>query len=209
MVLIGLVAVSYVNIKYAAALVADAHAHMTGAEGGFSYGLKATRGHSVTLFKWALLNLTVGLVLSLISEAGDWAGQIASAIGNAAWRVTAWLVLPCIVIGDEGPIDALKTSAKLLRETWGERIIASMGFGFLVTLAVLPGIGLLILGMVLENPIFVVGIAWVVLALPIAGAVVSALTGVFKTALYLYATTGEPPEGFESEDIRGAFRARA
>ena len=39
-------------------------------------------------------------------------------------------------------------------------------------------------------------------------AVMSTLGGIFKTALYLYATTGQSPEGFERADLGATFTRR-
>ena len=35
--------------------------------------------------------------------------------------------------------------------------------------------------------------------------VLTALSAVFQTALYLYATTGSVPAGFEGSNLRGSF----
>ncbi len=40
------------------------------------------------------------------------------------------------------------------------------------------------------------------------GAVTSAMSGIFQTALYQFASTGEVPSGFTREQMVGAFRAK-
>ena len=39
----------------------------------------------------------------------------------------------------------------------------------------------------------------------IAFAVLSAMSGIFQAALYLYATTGSAPQGFENANLGGSF----
>ena len=39
----------------------------------------------------------------------------------------------------------------------------------------------------------------------VAFAVISAMSGIFQAALYLYATTGTAPEGFEHADLGSSF----
>ena len=51
---------------------------------------------------------------------------------------------------------------------------------------------------------FIIAAVWIALVL----AVISALGGIFKAALYLYATRGQAPEGFEGADLAGTFTRR-
>jgi len=50
----------------------------------------------------------------------------------------------------------------------------------------------------------VAAVAWVALVM----VVLTALNAVFQTALYLYATTGSVPSGFESSPLPRAFEQR-
>jgi Family of unknown function (DUF6159) len=207
-VLIGIALLAYLTMKFAAGLIADAYARLRGEDGGFKYGMKVTRQRRKNIIGWTALNFTVGLVISSISQMGNGVGAIVSALGDLAWRVASWLALPVVVVEDLGPFASLKRSAQILRQTWGEQLVAAIGFGFIPMVAALPGLLLLILGLVLQSPIFVVGILWLVIAIPIAAVFVFTLTSVFRTALYIYATTGEAPEGFRAADVQGAFTTR-
>ena len=51
---------------------------------------------------------------------------------------------------------------------------------------------------------FIFAAAWFALVL----AVISARGGIFKAALYMYATEGRAPEGFEQADLGGTFSRR-
>lgn len=77
-----------------------------------------------------------------------------------------------------------------------------LGFGFVGFLAALPGVAVAVL-VFLVVP--VVGIALGVVWVAAVALVMSALNGIFRTALYQYATTGQVPDGFSDEAITHAF----
>ena len=56
---------------------------------------------------------------------------------GVAWTLATFLVVPVLVTRDVGPIDAVKESAGLLRETWGENLIGNVGLGLVFAVAYL------------------------------------------------------------------------
>jgi hypothetical protein len=128
---------------------------------------------------------------------------------DLAWNVASFLTIPAIVIDDKGPIDGFKSSAGLLRQTWGENLASQVGFGLVGFVAVIPAIVLIAIATALNVTAFLV-VAFIIAAVWIALvlAVISALGGIFKAALYLYATRGQAPEGFEGADLAGTFTRR-
>ena len=123
-----------------------------------------------------------------------------------AWQVVTFLTVPAIVIDNLGPIEGLKRSASLLRRTWGENIAARVGFGLLGFILILPAavvVGLFIASgwTVLMVIGVIAGAAWVAVVV----VVLTALNAIFQTALYLYATTGTSPSGFEQAPLAQTF----
>src|SRR2546427_2506436 len=53
-----------------------------------------------------------------------------------AWTLACYFVVPVLAFEDLTPIDALKRSSKLFRDTWGEKVIGGFipHMGFLVPL---------------------------------------------------------------------------
>ena len=58
-----------------------------------------------------------------------------------------------------GPIDAVKRSAALIRQTWGTSLRTSLRFGFIQLLLLLPAIAAVVLGIVAVASGSTVGIA--------------------------------------------------
>jgi hypothetical protein len=207
--LLGVLLLTWVTYLFSGGLIAAAHLRLTGGAGGYADGMAMARAQSGPLFKWGLMNLTVGLILGAVQEAGDWVGDLASALAGMAWQVVTWLALPVIVIEGKGPIEAVKTSATMLKSTWGERLIASAGFGLLVLAATLPFLLVTILGLFLFNGIlFLGGFLLMILAFIAAQIFTSAMSGVFRAALYHYAKTGEDSTYFTQEELDSAFRPK-
>ncbi len=103
---------------------------------------------------------------------------------------------------------ALKRSKDLFKKTWGENVIGQFGLGAIGFLFTLPGILLIGIGVALGTAGLIVlgtvGVIWLVAA----AVIVSALSGIYRTALYHYAAHGQVPGEFSGIDFGAAFRRR-
>jgi len=105
--------------------------------------------------------------------------------------------VPILVVEKVGPFEAIKRSTGLLKKTWGEQLVVGLYFFWMMLVLAIPGI--------------VVGaLAWPVgiLYFLALAAAMTAARGIFVVALYRYAVTGEPPDGYSREALDGAFRRR-
>jgi len=126
-----------------------------------------------------------------------------------AWDVATFLVVPAVIIDEMGAIDGLKRSSSLLKQTWGENLAARVGFGLLGFALIIPAVLLVVLGAATGVGAFLVvtviaAVAWVALVV----VVLTALNAVFQTALYMYATSGSMPSGFEASPLGQSFERR-
>jgi hypothetical protein len=119
-----------------------------------------------------------------------------------------YFVLPVLVVERTGPVDAVKRSMAMMRETWGEMLVASVGIGLIVFVAILPAIGLIVLGLMGGALLGGVLVAVGVLLLLVVSLVSSALQSILQAALYLFAAEGTSPPQFDRSLLEGAFRTR-
>jgi len=201
-------ALGVVSVFFTGALVAGAHERLTGGDPTVGSALGRATARLPGLLPWALLTATVGLVLQALRERAGGLGRFVVGMIGMAWDVATYLVIPAIVIDGHGPVSGLKTSAAHLKRTWGENIAARVGFGLLGFLAILPVALLLFVTGALGSAAFVVGIVFAVVWVATVMVVLSALGAVFQTALYLYATTGTIPTGFEQSSLSESFRTK-
>lgn len=206
---IGGAGAAIVNVFFVGALVAGAHERLSGGDPTVRSAIGRAFERIPGLVPWALLSFTVVNILRALRERLGSLGNLFFGAVEVGFDVAAFLTIPAIVIDDKGAIDGFKTSASLLRQTWGENLAARVGFGLLGMFAIVPVIVLaVVLGAIGSTIVAVLGIAIAVAYIAIAFAAISAMSGIFQAALYLYATTGSAPEGFESADLGASFARR-
>ena len=195
---------------FQAALVCGANDRLDGRDATVGGAISTAGRQFPAIAGWALLQTTVSMILQAIEERAGFVGQIVAGLFGAAWRIVTFLAIPVVALEGRGPFAALKRSGVLLRHTWGENLGGQLGFGVLGFLASLPGL-LCILGAVLADswavsvPLGIVGALWLIGV----SVVISAMTGIYKTALYRYAVDGRAPAGFATSDLADALAPRS
>ena len=211
MALLGVVAIlglSVISVFFNGALVAGAHERLVGGDPTVGSAIRKAFSRIPGLVPWAIMTATVGMILRALRDRAGWLGRVVISMIGMAWEVATFLVVPAIVIDDKGAWEGLKTSGSLLKSTWGENLAARVGFGILGFVAVLPAVLLMAVLGSLGGVGLLVGIAIGVVWIAVVVVVMTALNAVFQAALYLYATSGMTPSGFEGSSIGESFSRR-
>ncbi|MBI4895358.1 MAG: hypothetical protein HY831_02585 [Candidatus Aenigmarchaeota archaeon] len=195
-----------VGTFFTAGLMASANIRLNGKDPKFSDGLKVAAKNFPRLLGWAILNATVGIILRTIAEGDNIIAKIVSYILAFAWSMLTLFTIPVILFEKKGVFGSIKRSGEIFKHTWGESVVGQFSIGALFVLGFLAGLFLIFLAYLsgifsLFAIVFVlVFILWVILYL-----ITSALDGIYKTALYNYATKKKLPKGFSKEFIQNAF----
>jgi hypothetical protein len=202
---------------FTAALVGAAHIRLSGGDPTVASGLAAANRCLGAIFLYSLIAATVGLVLQMLeSRARENAiGRFVVGLVGVAWTLATYLVVPVLVIERQGAIGSIQRSGTLLRQTWGEQLIANLGFGLIGFLFSLIGFGAIAVGVVVgaqfgeREAVFglLIALGVAILYWVLLGIVLSALRGIFTAALYGHATH-QTVRGFPVELLSGAFGAR-
>lgn len=196
-------------IYFNVALVSIASRILNGGTATLSDGLQAAWERKWSIFQWALLSATVGLLLRALEERLGFFGRLAVSLFGAAWSLASFFVVPILAAEDAGPVEALYNSASLIGETWGERVSASFSFGLIFILVGLPGLAFpVVLGRALGGSGTVAGLVLMVLYWVFLSIVSATVQGIFNAALYRYAKTGETSAGFSSSDFKLAWQPK-
>jgi hypothetical protein len=206
---------AYVVVYFSVALAAAAQQSIDGRDTGLRDGLRVARTRRGPVAKWALLQVALGLLLSIIggllSDAGA-AGfaRFLTAVVGFAWSLASFFVIPVLALEGVGPRDALHRSADLVRARWGEAVVGRAGIGFAIfAVALVPLVGLAYAAVELE-PVnaTLAGVAYALFTLiaVVAFVIGSTLSVIFRVELYRYATAGELTGGFTEGDVQAAFR---
>jgi len=197
----------FIVIFFNSALVSCAHATLSGGRMTFMGGIQAAAKLLPAILGWALVAATVGMILQLISERVGIVGKIVVAILGGAWNLVTFFVVPIIVIEHGSPVAAIKKSGSMLKRTWGENLIGTGGIGLVFFLLALIPIVPIVLACFTGSVAVILGAIGLAIFYWLVIATISAsLTGIYRTALYVYAETGTIPSVYEAGSLQAAFR---
>src|SRR5579884_2000780 len=219
------VAFAFYFVQYAvifflnSALVGAALERLEGRPATVGTGLSIAFRHIGPILGYALISATVGMLLRWLRGQGrnsvfGLITALAAMVLGAAWNIATYLAVPVLVVEGVGPIEAIKRSTSYLKRTWGEQLIGNVGmglaFGLLFFLTILIGAGLAVAAAMAGLIVGVVAVIAVFGCVLLALLLVSAtLSGIYRAAVYRYATTGQVAQGFNPALVQGAFRQRA
>jgi Family of unknown function (DUF6159) len=204
---------TFIAIFFNVALAACAARSLRGEDTKVGEGVAAAMHRIGPILGWTFVAGTVGLILRALEERAPALGRIAVWIAGAAWAIATFFVIPVIALEGGGPWRSLKRSVAVVKEKWGE--------GATGTVAVSAITGLVIFAIILVgggagSALFAAGqqsLAIVVGAIAVACVIVvaivsSALSEIFRVAVYEYAVTGVTPGGFDGGLLQTAFDGR-
>ena len=202
-----------VIIFFNSALVAAALIRLRGGEPTLADGFNAAKARLPAILGYAAIAATVGMILRSLQERAGFIGRWVIGLIGMAWSLATFLVVPILVNSDVGPVDAIKHSAELLKRTWGENLLGTVGigvvFGLLSVVVVLVGVLLVIPAIGSQSAVAIGAVcALIVLAVILIALVQSALQGIYAAAIYRYAEEGATSPGFDQALIANAFQPK-
>lgn len=213
--ILTMVLVTYVlyviTIFFNAGLITCAFIRLCGDDPVLADGFNIAWKRLPQILAWSVIATTVGLLLRLLKGKNGNSGGIISGLLGFGWRVATFFTIPVIVAEEKGPIDAAKRSASLIKKNWGEAI--SLEVGFTALAAILMAIPMALFGFATQIFIFAPILAGSMVALSIIIALVvsitiSTLDAIAKAALYMFASSGQMPEGFSQDVLENTFKQK-
>jgi hypothetical protein len=211
-------ACTFIIVFFNSALVFCAMQCFAGKEPSVREGLATAAGRLPQILAWSFVAATVGVVLNalqnFLKDKLGFLGALLGGIGEIAWSVVTYFVVPVLVVDGVGPIQAVKRSSAILRRTWGEAAGGEGGLGIISFLLMLPVV--LVIGLVGSagrelhaDAATAVVLASIVVPYVLALTVVfTALGTIFRTGAYIYATTGKAPSSMDPALLQGAFHKK-
>ncbi len=197
-----------VGIYFNAALAICVMGRLEGKAPTIGDGLTQALSCLPFIIGWATVSSTVGLLLRLVERRAGLIERMVVRLVGMAWSVTTFLVVPIMVVERKGPIAAVQESVQLFKRTWGEDLLAGLGFGALYFVLSLPGMFAFVIGAGLLPSHLLLGLGVMALALlyfPLLGLVLSTLSAIFNVVLYRYARFGTVTPGFDRELLSNSF----
>lgn len=204
----------FVTNFFAGAISHAAFRRFDGEDPTMRESLAAAKSKSGSLVKYTGLQVTVGLVLSIIADRVPFAGKIAVWLAGATWSVASMFSIPVIMSTNEtNPVRVVKKSAKTFVDIWAESVFIGLTLGVISIVATI-GTMVVVLGL------FALSIGFQSVSLAILAAIIffasavgiallsNTLQQIVMTAAYYYASTGKVPTGFDEELVRSMFRPK-
>jgi len=204
---------AFIQVFFGAAVVAGATQRLAGGDPTLGSCLSAASRKAGRLFVWSIFVAVVNILLQMLRERGGQLGRAAAGVGNLAWSLATYFMIPVLMFEDAPVMKSVGRSGSLFKKTWGETVIGTGGVGLVFGLLMVV---LLVVGIFLAQPLYLAGglvaalplLAVIVLGVLLLATLQSVLGGVYKAALYRYATTGQTPPGFAPQQVQGAFVPR-
>src|SRR5581483_3996359 len=211
-------AATFIIVFFNAALIFCAMQCFAGHEPSLRAGIATAAGRLPQILAWTLLATTVGLVLNalenFLKDKLGFVGALLGGLGEAAWGVVTYFVVPVVVVDGVGPSEAVKRSSAILRRTWGEALGGEGGLGIIAFLLLLPIMLVVALvisagrGLMADGAIAALLVAVIIPYVLALAVVFAALGAIFRTGAYIYATTGRAPSSMDPALLQGAFRKK-
>ena len=198
----------FIVLFFNVAVVQCASIRLKGGDPTVADGFRASMQHLGRIVAWALVSATVGVILRVIAERSKIVGRIIAGLVGAAWSIATYFIVPVMIFEKRSLADSVKQSTNIIKKTWGESLVAAGGIGAFIMLLgvaglIVPLVALFFSSMAALVALGVLVVYWIGLSI-----VSAALTGIFRTALYLYATEGRAPAGFTPDYVQNAFAAK-
>jgi hypothetical protein len=179
----------FIGIYFNTAIIGCATIRLDGGNPTIKDGFRIANKNLRAIVGWALIAATVGIILSAIRERAGILGQIVTSLIGFAWTMAAFFVIPVYIYENLPVSKAIKRSAHVFKDTWGETFIGYFGLGLILVPLALIGLIPIAVGFYVDGLLvgFVIALLyWIIIAcLGIAA------QGVLKASLYRYAITGK------------------
>jgi len=204
---------TFIAVFFNVALAACAVRSLRGEDTTVGEGIRAAMQRLGPILGWTLVAATIGLVLRLLQDRIPLAAKIAVWIAGAAWAVATFFVIPVLALERSGPWQSIKRSVAVVKARWGEGATGTVAISAVTVLVVVI---VMVGGAACAIVLFAAGLqqlAIAVIAIAVAAVIVvsivsSALTEIFRVAVYQYAVTGATPGAFDNALLQNAFDGR-
>jgi Family of unknown function (DUF6159) len=200
--------ITFVGVFFNTAIAAAASAALDGRHLSLSEALAVPMRRIGQVALWALIAAVVGVVLEQLASRLPLVGSIATRLVGLGWSLASLFAIPVLALEDRSAPDALRRSAALVKERWGEGIGGNLIVTAWMLLALIPTLIVFAIAIAATSSVpalqgVVIGLA--VLAFIALLAMSAVVRQTFVVALYRYATADAVPGPFQARDLQAPF----
>lgn len=196
---------TFIASFFTAALVAATRTALRGEDPSLRRALAAAWQRKLLLLIWSVIAAIVGVIIRIIESGDNIVARILATLFAVAWSVMTFFVVPVIVFRNPSITRLFTESAGTFKQTWGESVGAMGTIDIVTFLLALAGVAV---SAVVYLATAGMGAIQLLLTVLIGGSAVvlglligKGLSGIAKTALYVYATETTAPAYFDDMDF--------
>lgn len=172
----------FIVVFFNMALIHCTTLYFKGEEASISKGINFSFSRIWLIFSWAVFAATIGTLLKILQDNLGQIGKFVISILGFAWSAATFFAVPVIAYEKLMPLDATKRSFTILKEKWGQSVVANFSFGLLTLLAFLVlGIAAIAVSELINMEL---GIALFAVGVGIIAIITSAIKTIIISAAY-------------------------
>ena len=126
----------FIVVFFNMALIHCATLYFRGEQPTVSKGLSFSMSRLGLILSWAAFSATIGMLLQMIQDKLGFLGKLLTSVIGLAWSVATFFAIPVIAYEKLGPMEAVRRSTQIMKEKWGESLVANFSFGVIVLCAI-------------------------------------------------------------------------
>lgn len=182
-------------------------------------GIAIAMGRLGPIVGFALVSATIGTLAQMARNTGRDSDNnplvrilavVLSSLVQGVWSVVVFFAIPVYVVENVGPIQAIRRSWEIFKQTWGEGFTGRAAIagvsGLVQVLLVLLIVAMVVGSFALASlPLLILTILFGIVVFSAVSLITGAINGVFQASLYQYATTGNAGRFIDNDLARNAF----
>ena len=188
---------NFATLLFNVALTYAASEQIEGRIIGIADAVRFAWSRRLVILKWTFFSGVVGLALNMIERRVGIVSKVIGFLAALSWAVAVFFVVPILAFENVGPIEAVRRSANLMKETFGTVTRSALRFGTLFIPAMFVTMLVVVVGVVTTHSSLAVGVPILIVGV-VAFLVVSACevaAGTYlRVILFRFATGKSVPD---------------
>lgn len=204
--LLAMFLMTYINVAFYQQILQAFNGNPVSIRQGLAFA--ATKLRAIVM--WSLLAGIVGLIIRQLEENVGFIGRWIVGLIGFAWSVACVFAIPVIIREEQqsNPTAYLKTSAAMIKKTWGEGLAGVAGIS-IITVALFLLITPLMVVLMIAMPFVAVQLLILMFVMIFAlGYLSMVIRDIFLCGLYVYASEGVAPEAFEPALLEQGWKVK-
>lgn len=198
----------FVTVYLNCVMLACVMERLQGRSGKRADGMRIANSRLPAIAGWALMSMTVGLIINLLERTHSMVADIIAIIVGGAFAIGTYMGLPLLIYEKCGPLKAFSRGMKMFGKNW-RQVASANAIIFLAFIVIFLGLHFLAAVIPYLSPDFsIINTGLVVLLVAFMLSFGSALNAIIRSAVFLSLHAKQNVPGFDRQVLRQGFQKR-